>query len=66
VKNVSRAFVVPQRKKEQIKGRVVLLIDDVFTTGATLNECSKTLLKAGAQEVHALTLGRVVKGQSLL
>jgi ComF family protein len=66
MKNVGRAFVVPDRKKGQIKNQTILLIDDVFTTGATLNECSKVLLKAGAREVHALTLGRVSKGQQLL
>ena len=62
IKNVGRAFVVPQGKKLQIADKTILLIDDVFTTGATLNECSKVLLKAGAREVHALTLGRVSKG----
>jgi ComF family protein len=65
LKNVSRAFIVPQGKKDQIKNQTILLIDDVFTTGATLNECSKVLLKAGAKQVHALTLGRVSKGQQL-
>ncbi len=63
VKNVEKAFDVPQRQKHQIAGKTIILVDDVFTTGATLNACSKVLLKAGAQSVHALTLGRVVKGQ---
>jgi ComF family protein len=65
IKNVKRAFHVPQSKAAQLEGRTILLVDDVFTTGATLNACSKVLLKAGVKEVHALTLGRVVKPQQI-
>ena len=38
-----------------LKGRTVLLVDDIKTTGATLDECSKALLKAGANEVYCIT-----------
>ena len=38
-----------------MKNRRLLLIDDIFTTGATANECAKVLLKAGAREVNVLT-----------
>ncbi len=38
-----------------LKGRTVLLVDDIKTTGATLEECSKALLKAGANEVYCVT-----------
>ncbi len=56
-KNIRGAFQVvhPDRMAE----RRVLLIDDVFTTGATVQECSRVLLHAGAKEVQVLTLARV-------
>lgn len=62
IKNMTSAFAVPQKKKQRLASKTIILVDDVFTTGATLNACAKTLLKAGVKEVHALTLGRVVKG----
>lgn len=61
-KNIEHAFTVPLRKKKELLGKTIVLVDDVFTTGVTLHACSKTLLKAGAKEVHGVTLGRVVKG----
>lgn len=60
-KNVKRAFSVPLKHVDTIKGKKILLIDDVFTTGATVSECTKILLKAGAVQVDVLTLARVVK-----
>ncbi|MBR5599657.1 MAG: ComF family protein [Alphaproteobacteria bacterium] len=56
-KNVKGAFVVID--KDKIKGKRILLIDDVYTTGATLNECAKVLLKAGALSVDTLTIAKV-------
>ena len=41
---------------EKIKNKKIILIDDIFTTGATLNECAKILKQSGAQEVIALTV----------
>ena len=58
-RNIKRAFEV--RDKEKIAGRNIILIDDVYTTGATINECAKTLIKAGAQKVAVLTLARVLQ-----
>ena len=54
--NVAGAFAVP--RPEAVKGRRVLVIDDVMTTGATLAACAKALKKAGAASVVALTVAR--------
>ena len=55
---VAGAFVVSDTAR--VRGRRVLLIDDVYTTGATFSECSEALLGAGAAAVHALALARAV------
>ncbi|MBE0425047.1 MAG: ComF family protein [Nitrospirae bacterium] len=52
--NLKNAFVV----KGNVEGLRLFLVDDVMTTGATVTECSKQLLKAGAKEVVVLTLAR--------
>lgn len=57
--NVSKAFSV--NPHYIFEGKSVTLIDDVFTTGATLNECARMLYRAGAREVNCLTLAKVVK-----
>lgn len=53
-KNLHDAFAV--KYPQNIKGRKVVLIDDVETTGSTLNECAKVLRKAGAKEIYSITL----------
>jgi ComF family protein len=58
LRNLHGAFAV--RHGEAFAGRRVLLIDDVFTTGTTLNECAKALQAAGAASVSALTLARTI------
>ena len=57
--NVRGAFRVNDPSK--ISGKKILLIDDVFTTGATMNECAKVLKDAGAQAVTVLTLARTTE-----
>lgn len=59
LKNLRGAFAV--RHPESIAGKRILLIDDVFTTGTTVNECAKTLRKAGSGDVYVLTLARTVE-----
>jgi len=59
-RNVQGAFGL--RSNTEIQGRNVILIDDVMTTGATLEACARTLKRGGAARVDALTLSRVVKG----
>lgn len=57
-KNISGAFLAV--RPARIRGRNLILVDDVYTTGATINECAKTLIKAGASQVAVLTLARVL------
>jgi len=56
LQNLLTAFSVVD--SEAIKNKTILLIDDVCTTGATLNACAKTLLRAGADKVFGLTFAR--------
>ncbi len=56
--NVRGAFRV--RRPRQVKGRRVILVDDVYTTGATANECARVLRGAGAEEVYVVTLARMM------
>ena len=57
-RNVWRAFSV--ERPGRVKGRRVLLVDDVMTTGATVDECARVLVAAGAARVDVLTLARVL------
>lgn len=56
IKNVRGAFVV--QRAEDLEGKKVVLVDDVFTTGSTVNESSRMLKKAGVREILVLTLAR--------
>ena len=57
--NVRGAFAVTKAGK--ISGRSVLLVDDVMTTGTTVNECARVLLRAGAKEVFVATVARATR-----
>lgn len=56
LRSVKGAFAVD--RGEEVRDKVVLLVDDVFTTGSTVRECSRVLLEAGAREVRALTIAQ--------
>ncbi len=58
-KNVRGAFIVCEKNKIDIKGKRVLLVDDVITTGATVDTISQVLLKGGVKDVFVVTLARV-------
>jgi ComF family protein len=60
-KNVRRAFELHPRWAQMVKGKSVLLVDDVLTTGATAEACTLALQRGGARHVDVLTLARVVR-----
>ena len=54
--NVSGAFRVVD--EDRIRGKTIILVDDVYTTGSTVKECSSVLRKAGAKEIRAITVAQ--------
>ncbi|MBU0686598.1 MAG: ComF family protein [Candidatus Margulisbacteria bacterium] len=56
--NIQGAFVI--KRPNDIYGRRLLLLDDIYTTGYTVNECAKVLIKCGAAKVYILTLSRAI------
>ena len=60
-RNVAGAFKVRQARRVEVEGKRLVVVDDVHTTGATLSACARALKRAGAANVSAITLARVVK-----
>ncbi|RMF97749.1 MAG: ComF family protein [Candidatus Schekmanbacteria bacterium] len=57
-KNIKGVFALRKKSKECLKYKKILLVDDVFTTGATSEECGNILKKAGARELALFTISR--------
>jgi ComF family protein len=59
--NVKGVYKIKKSSLERIEGKIILLVDDVFTTGSTVNECTKVLISDGkAREVKVISLARKV------
>ena len=61
-RNVQGAFRVPPPARPEIEGRRILLVDDVYTTGATVKACARALKRAGVTGIDVLTFARVASG----
>jgi ComF family protein len=61
-KNVRNVFDIKEKYRGDLDGKDIVLVDDVLTTGATVNECCKVLRSAGAETISVLTVARVVRG----
>ncbi len=59
-KNVRGVFAADSRREGDIAGARILIVDDVMTSGATLGDCARALMEAGASDVRALTIARTL------
>ncbi len=60
IKAMKGSFIMNDRLEEEIREKNILLIDDIYTTGSTMDEAVNTLKKAGASQVYSLTLARSI------
>jgi predicted amidophosphoribosyltransferase len=58
-RNVAGAFQVARSARRRLEGKAVLLVDDVITTGATVEACARVLKRAGAAKVNVLAVAMV-------
>lgn len=63
--NIIGSIKVRRAKAKMLSGKTCLLIDDICTTGSTLDECARVLKRAGAKQIYALTLATVTKGKKI-
>lgn len=64
-RNLAGAFAVRSRQRRHVEGRNILLVDDVITTGTTLNACARALRRAGAARVDAIALAIVTNDSTV-
>lgn len=64
-RNVAGAFAVPPRRRTQVEGLNILVVDDVLTTGATAEGCARALKAAGATSVNVAVVARVKEATGL-
>jgi len=65
IENIRGAFVIKQKNQHSISEQSIILVDDIYTTGASLNECAKVLMAGGAMQVSTLTLAIALKEKQL-